>query len=80
MTPALGNEAAEQEIQLGGDDSLAMTADQLADLIEKDPAAIRALRQLILEGLESGEEGEVNEEWWLTMAEGVRERAAARHR
>ena len=35
----------------------AHSADGLAALIEQDAAAIEGLRQLILDGLESGEEG-----------------------
>ncbi len=52
----------------------------LGNLIEKDPAAAAELRRLLAEGLESGEEGEVNDEWWASLAASIRERAAARSR
>ena len=56
----------------------AHSADGLAALIEQDAAAIEGLRQLILDGLESGEEGEAGQVWMDSLKEGVRQRAAAR--
>jgi hypothetical protein len=56
----------------------AYSADGLADLIEQDAAAMEGLRQLILDGLESGEEGEADQVWLDSLKDGVRQRAAAR--
>ncbi len=56
----------------------AHTADGLADLIEQDAAAIEGLRELILDGLESGEEGEADQVWLDSLKEEVRQRAAVR--
>ncbi len=50
------------------------------DLLQNDPAASAELRRLLVEGLESGVEGEVNDEWWQSLAEGVQKRTLARRR
>ncbi len=78
MTPELENEATEQRARPEDGEHAGLTADELADQIENDPAAIRALRQLILDGLESGDDGEADDEWFESLKEGVRQRAAAR--
>lgn len=77
MTPAI-NESTEQLTRPDNDEHVVLTADQLADLIENDPVAIRALRQLILEGLESGDDGEADDDWLESLKDGVRQRAASR--
>ena len=78
MPPTHDNELAAQVLAKSEVDHASWASEQLADLIEQDPKAVEALRKLILEGLESGEEGEVNDEWWLSLADGIRARATAR--
>lgn len=78
MTPAMDNEITEQRTRLDEDEYSSLTVDELADLIEKDPAAIAELRRLILEGLESGDDGEADDAWLESLKDGVRQRAAIR--
>lgn len=80
MTPALPDDLVD------GPDfkkfmELTAEADRYLDnLVENDPEALAELRRLLLEGLESGVEGELNEEWWQSLAEGIQKRARARSR
>ncbi len=76
MAPALDTETTAQRAPLANHGRAALTSDVSADLIEKDPVAIRVLRQLILEGLESGDDGEADDGWLEFLKEGVRQRAA----
>lgn len=78
MAPAIDNESTEQLTRPNNDEHVALTADQFAELINDDPEAIRALRELILEGLESGDDGEADDEWLDSLMDGVRQRATSR--
>ena len=78
MTSALDNATSLACRQLENAERGTWTADQLAVLIENDPSAIRALRQLIVEGLESGDDGEADDNWLESLKTGVKQRAASR--
>lgn len=77
MTPALNNERTGSLTGQDSEPDANLGADKLADLIEKDPTAITALRQLILAGLESGDDGEAGDEWLESLKDGVRQRTAS---
>ena len=55
-----------------------LAADQLADQIAAHPEAQAALRRLICEGLDGDVDGEVDDAWLASLAEGIRSRAANR--
>lgn len=76
MAPASENRASSKRASPDDDDHVSLTADALADRIEKDPAATLALRRLILEGIESGDAGEADDDWIESLMAGVRQRAA----
>lgn len=78
MTPLLPATRTIRAPRTGMTEPNAYSADGLVDLIEQDAAAIEGLRQLILDGLESGEEGEADQVWLDSLKEGVRQRAAGR--
>lgn len=77
MTQVFDKEVTAHLPFLDAQENFAFTADALAGLIEKDGSALRALRQLILEGLESGDDGEADDQWLASLMEGVRQRAAS---
>lgn len=77
MTPALTNEQTGSFTRQDSEPDANRMADQLADLIEKDPTAISALRQLILAGLESDDDGEADDEWLESLKDGIRQRTAS---
>ena len=80
MTPTLPDELMDDQ-NLKKFMELTADADRyLNDLFENDPAAAAELRRLLLEGLESGVEGEVNDEWWQSLIDGIQERERARCR
>ena len=80
MTPTLTDDLVNDR-DLKKFEELTAEADRyLKDLIENDPAEVAELRRLLLEGLESGVEGEVNDEWWQSLVEGIKERERARCR
>ncbi len=62
---------------MGSENAQTFATDPLAGLIEQDTVAREGLRRLILDGLESGEEGDADDAWLDSLKEGVRQRAAA---
>ncbi len=69
--PAAATDAAWTVAQSG--------ADALLDQIASDPAALEALRSLILEGLEGPIVAcDDHDAWLASLADGIRSRAAAR--
>ena len=52
--------------------------DDLAGRIAGNPEALSALRRMIQEGLDNGIEGEADDAWLASLAEGIRSRAALR--
>ncbi len=54
------------------------SAEEFAERIADNPAALERLKQLVLEGINAGIECEVEDDWLESLAAPIRERAAAR--
>ncbi len=79
MMPTLRDTGRHPPIRpdMGNANAQTYAADPLAGPIEQDTVAREGLRRLILDGLESGNEGDADEAWLDALKEGVRQRAAA---
>lgn len=54
------------------------SVDDLTSRIAGNPGALSALRRMVQEGLDNGIEGEADDAWLASLADGIRSRATAR--